>query len=295
VSILKRWMAGIAIAGACPLILVIGAGYLGFVHPAGDSFAVFRAQFAVLLLALAALVWLSGIRKFAALSATFALFAGIPLLIAYQQTGTTGGLTLYQKNMLYINDDLPGLAADIIATQPDFITLQEVSDANAALMDDLLSTYPTQHFCSFSRVGGAAVLSNHTSVPGSATCARGMAAIQVETGAGPVWLISIHLHWPWPYGQAAQVNELVPSIAAFDGPKIIGGDFNMVPWSSHMRRFVQASSAQFAQPVRGTYTGFGPLMHLPIDHVLTPAGGSTTVRPLLGADHLGLLVQFDLP
>ena len=283
------------IAGAFMLILVIAFGYLGGLHPAGDSFAVFRAQCAAVLLALAACAITLGLRKLAAFGAVIALVAGSPLLLAYQQSGRPGNLTLYQKNMLYINDDLPGLAADIIATQPDFITLQEVSDANAALMDDLLAAYPTQHYCSFSRVGGAAVLSHYAAVPGSATCARGMAAIQVETGAGPVWLISIHLHWPWPYGQAAQVNELVPTISAFDGPKIIGGDFNMVPWSSHMRRFADAGAVQFARPVRGTLPRFGPLVTLPIDHVLSPSGGTTTLRPLLGSDHLGLLVQFDLP
>lgn len=292
----RRLFTGLLGIAASVLVLLIAFGYMVALHPAGDSFAVFRTQLAALLLAVAALAFASRLRKLSAICAAVAMFAGLPLLVAYLQPGKPGSLTLYQKNLLFISDDLSGLATDIANQQPDFITLQEVSVPNQDVMKALLPSYPTQHLCPFARrIGGTAVLSTFPAVPGTATCVNGMTAIQLETGAGPVWLISIHLQWPWPYGQAEQVNDLLPAIAALQGPKIIGGDFNMVPWSGHMRRFADAGAVQLAQPVRGTYTQFGPLLHLPIDHVLTPAGGTTTLRPLLGSDHLGMLVRFDLP
>jgi len=73
-----------------------------------------------------------------------------------------------------------------------------------------------------------------------------MAAMKVKTPEGPVWLISIHLYWPYPYGQAEQVEKLVKHIAGLEGQKIIAGDFNMVPWSHTLEAFQHASDTHLA-------------------------------------------------
>jgi endonuclease/exonuclease/phosphatase (EEP) superfamily protein YafD len=280
---------------AVVLILLLGAGYGAALHPIGDSLAVFRAQGAVALLATAAVALPLSLRRLAGVSAVIAALAGAPLIRAYTQTGTPGSLTLYQKNLLFRNDDLDSLAADIAETRPDFITLQEVSTSNRPLLAALVQDYRTVQFCTASGIGGTAVLSRFPAISGTATCTARFAAVQVATDAGPLWLISIHLHWPWPYGQAAQVDDLAPRIAAMTGPKVIAGDFNMVPWSRNLRRIAAAGEVQFAHPIRGSYPQFGPALTLPSDHVLTPTGGTTSLRPLFGSDHHGLLVQFDLP
>ena len=37
------------------------------------------------------------------------------------------------------------------------------------------------------------------------------------------------------------------------------------------------------------------LLRLPVDHVLVPGGrGVSALRPLLGSDHFGVLLRFDL-
>jgi endonuclease/exonuclease/phosphatase (EEP) superfamily protein YafD len=218
-----------------------------------------------------------------------------PVASAYLRSGPSSGLVIYQKNLLFRDSDLAAIAADIVDAAPDFITLQEVSDRNRVLLDALAATYPTRQFCSLTRIGGTVALSRYPAIPGTATCVRGLSAVQVETDEGPLWVISVHLFWPWPYGQAPQVEELAALINRLDGPKIIGGDFNMVPWSHVMRQFADAGDVHMARPVRGTYAGFAPLLMLPIDHVLTPAGGLTELRPLFGSDHHGVLVRFGLP
>jgi endonuclease/exonuclease/phosphatase (EEP) superfamily protein YafD len=292
--VLLGFLRVIAVVMAVILITLQMGGYAGALHPIGDSLAVFRAQGAAGLLAMALFAWPVGLRTLAGLSGVIAAVTAAPLLLAYAQAGSPGEFTLYQKNLLFQNDDLPAMAADIGAASPAMITLQEVSVPNMALLEALSDTYPTQHFCNFSGVGGTAVLTRYPPVPGTETCAHGLTALQVTTEAGPVWLISIHQYWPWPYQQAAQNANLVGVIAGLTGPKVIGGDFNMVPWSHAMAGIAAAGDVRFAGPVRGTYRQFGPLLGLPIDHVLTPLGGTTELRPLAGSDHHGLLVRFAL-
>jgi endonuclease/exonuclease/phosphatase (EEP) superfamily protein YafD len=287
-----RWLIWLAVV---VLVLLLAAGFTGYWHPAGDSFGVFRAQGAAAMVACGALAAFLRMPKLGASVVILAASVSAPVLYAYLRSRTPGDLVLYQKNLLFRGADLAAIAADIAEAAPDFITLQEVSTRNRLLLGELREDYPTQQFCSFTGVGGTVAISKYPAIPGTAVCVRGLSAVQVAMDDGPLWVISIHLHWPWPYGQAAQVRELSALIAGMRGPKIIGGDFNMAPWSHAMRQIAEAGDVQFARPTRGSYAGFAPWLMLPIDHVLAPAGGQTELRPLLGSDHHGLLVRFGLP
>ena len=119
----------------------------------------------------------------------------------------------------------------------------------------------------------------------------GLAALQAEGPEGRVWLVALHIHWPWPYGQAAHLDRLVPVLERLDGPVLLAGDFNAVPWSVAVGRVVQAVGGRLAGPVRGTFPRFGPLLVLPIDHVIAPEGGTLDLRPLLGSDHRGVVAR----
>lgn len=276
------------------ILLLLGGG-MGGLHPAGDSLGVFRMPGAagVGLLALAALA--SGAQRLGALGLVMALLAAGPAgLEALSSTPARGDLRLYQKNLLFRNADLKALAADIRAAAPDAVTLQEVSGANKVLLADLAGSLPHQLWCPFASVGGTAVASRLPPVPDRTLCAPGLAAMQVQASAGRVWIVSIHLHWPWPHRQPEQVAELLPLIEGLEGPVVIGGDFNMVARSATLRRFARTARARLARPERGTYLGFAPLLRLPIDHVLSPGGGQIEVRPALGSDHLGLVASLSL-
>ena len=200
--------------------------------------------------------------------------------------------------MLYHANSPKRIIRDIRALQPDFITLQEVLGENRDMYFNLSRDMAAANLCKFSVVGDVAVLSRWPLVEGSQHCLGnlGAAAMQVATPDGPVWVIAVHLHWPFPHGQAAQVDLLAKEMEFLDGPVVLAGDFNMVPWSHTVARLETASGTKRAGPAIGTYDLIGPSVVLPIDHVLVPSGrGTLESRPLLGSDHLGLLLRFDLP
>ncbi len=291
-GVLKRFLRFCLTVAAGGVILLLALGYTGAFHPAGDSFAVFRPQIASAAAILSLGIWALGRRRLAGVMAILAGVAGLPIMLASTMTPPAGqGITLYQKNMLFINDDLAALQADIRTANPAVLTLQEVSDRNRPLLDALADILPYQMQCPFKAVGGTAIATHLPPTTAAQICEPGLSAMQVTGPDGPLWIVSIHLHWPWPFAQAAQVDALIPLLERLDGPMVIAGDFNMVPWSHTLHRFTAASRTVEAGPAQGTWPGFGPLAPLPIDHVMGPKGGSITLRPLAGSDHHGLLAD----
>ncbi|KMW59723.1 AP endonuclease family 1 domain protein [Candidatus Rhodobacter oscarellae] len=169
------------------------------------------------------------------------------------------------------------------------VTFQELSDRNKAILELLAKTYPHVHICDFSRWSDLAVLSRHPMRTGSQQCSprRGLAAAQVETDGGPIWVASIHLPWPYPYDQAARLRLIEPMLAKMDGPVVIGADLNMFPVTRPSRRIAQVSGTRELRPLRPTLFMRGRLPMF-IDHVYA-ASGRVERRPLLGSDHYGLV------
>lgn len=280
------------------LAAALAGGYGGALHPLGDSLAVFRLQIAGLLALACGAALALGARRAGALGLAVAFVAGAPILTA--MGGGVGAapapqLMLYQKNLLFRRGPPEPLLADIAAAEPDLLTFQEVSGANTAILAALAPGWPTQVICPFGTVGGVAVAARWPVVPGSERCEErlGLVSVRVETPAGPVTLASLHLHWPWPYDQAAQRDRLMPALAALEPPVVIGGDFNMVPWSHTLRQVQAATGTARAGRAWNSFPRFGPLVPLPIDHVLAPSGWSSLSqrRALLGSDHHGLLLR----
>jgi endonuclease/exonuclease/phosphatase (EEP) superfamily protein YafD len=229
--------------------------------------------------------------------------AVLPTALSYagpSQTapGTAGQdrRAVYQKNLMFRSPDLAAVVADIRASGADIVTLQEVSARNLPILDMLSDDFPSQHLCAYRGVGGPAVLSRWPLAETPPLCAGsgGMAALRLITPEGPLWAVSVHLHWPWPYRQPGQVADMLPVLLGLDGPIIVGGDFNMVPWGDSVRRIAEATRARRAGATVTTLSIQGGLLPLPIDHVLLPAGwtGRQEPRPELGSDHRGIVVAF---
>lgn len=286
-------------------LVVLGAGYLGQYHPAGDSLAVFRPQITLLILLLAVLLWLARARVWAVLGIAAAGLALGPIFWMSGALSASGGtgMSLYQKNMRFLVEDPTLLSADVLARRPDFLTLQEVSGANMAVFEPLDAVYQARQFCPFATVGGVAVASRWPMVAGSGFCAEadGLAAMQVMTPKGAVWVVSIHLHWPWPKSQPAHIARLSPILQRLaqddtGAPVVIGGDFNMVPWSAAMKRLTEVSATERIGPPHVTLTKMRGWMRVPIDHVLVSGGNGSVQRiERLGSDHFGLFARFALP
>lgn len=262
--------------------------FLGALRPVGDSLAVFRFGLCLCLLALAAAL---RARPLPALLVVGLACAGMASVLWYKlPQGAPGAITIYQKNLFHQNSDLMGVADDILATKPDFVTLQELSVANDALLDRLSTAYPHQHICRVTQRSGIAVLSQIKPV-GDGTCSRryGLAQITVDLPQGRHHVASVHLSWPFPGAQPRQIRHLIDDLEALAHPILLAGDFNMVPWSHALSDVAHASGTRHAGPARTTFLiGFVPIS---IDHVFAPGGGRSVTRPLLGSDHFGVLAK----
>lgn len=293
----RVWQQGIGIALGIAVLLLV-AGYLGFLHPMGDSLAVGRGLAAGAVLILAVLASFAGLRMAAFVSMLLALLTGAQVTLAYTWPGLPGRYSVYQKNILFRNADLAALEADIRAADPQVVLLQEVLPERQDFLDGLKDAYPHQLHCPGTAVGGEAILTRLTPVDGTMFCGPGLAAMQVIAGTDDkpdrFWLVSVHLHWPWPYRQSEQVELLLPILDKLQGPAVMAGDFNMVRWANSVTRLSEILGVRPAGPMEGSYIGITSLFPLPIDHVFATEGGRVSLRPALGSDHLGLLAEVEI-
>ncbi len=289
----RIWPQGIGIALGLAVLALVG-GYLGFLHPLGDSLSVGRGVAAAAVLILAVFASFAGLRMAAFVAMLLALLTGAQVLLAYTWPGVPGRYTLYQKNMLYRNAELSALEADIRAAEAQIVTLQEVSTPNLRMLANLKDLYPTQQLCPGGAVGGPAILTRLQPVPGTAFCGPNLAALQVTAGEDRFWVVSVHLHWPWPYNQADHVDLLIPILDRLEGQVVMAGDFNMVRWANSVTRLAEIVGTRPAGPTFGSYIGLTSLFPLPIDHIFATQGGKTVRRPALGSDHLGILAAVEI-
>ncbi|EKE45182.1 hypothetical protein OCGS_0877 [Oceaniovalibus guishaninsula JLT2003] len=278
-------------AGIAAILTLLLAGFGGRLHPAGDSLAVARIWLVV-----AGLIWIGAfvlrhaVRLRAALSLGAVLLAIAATTSAgwLQVAGRAVGPTVYQKNMSFRLRDTTALANDILALRPDIVTLQEIDDDNASLRQQISAALPSWHRCVSDTVGGEAI-ATHWPVLDRA-CGPGAAALRVQSPAGPLWIVSVHLHWPWPARQARQVADLLPWLETLDRPVIVAGDFNMVPWSWAVRSIARATGTARAGAPLHTFR-VRSVAPVAIDNILLPGGtGRAATRPPLGSDHWGLVV-----
>lgn len=221
-------------------------------------------------------------------------------------------ITLMQLNLNYRNRSHGAVAALVRRWAPDAIALQEVSRAAAPLLAALRADYPYQIVCPFSFVGGVAVLSKWPPTgPDSHACTARSGAVwlQVAGPTGPVTLVSAHLYWPFPWGQNAQVDQLVPLLEAAPRPILMGADLNAAPWSRTTARLAAAAGAPVSPGYRITisvalrrvfrgWPGPNVALGLPIDHLLADpafAFRGAVVGPRVGSDHLPLLARYAAP
>ncbi|WP_417209886.1 endonuclease/exonuclease/phosphatase family protein [Antarctobacter sp.] len=282
---------------AALLCLLALATWAGPLHPAGDTLSVLRVP--LLVLAALAVIWTSWPRHLRWPLGGLCLLGLAQVGAMKWQVPAAGEVSVYQKNLWYRNREADVLAADILAQAPDLVTLQELSSHNQHVLNILRPVYPHQHLCT-SRGWSVAVLSRHPVVPGSEMCSngRGLAGVQVALPQGPVWVLSVHLLWPWPHDQRPQAQRLEQMVAPLQGPIVMAGDFNMMPWGSDVRRLVRATGVRRAGPLSPTYwlnlLGWPFSIPLPLDQAYATGGGTAAVRPLLGSDHAGVLAKVRL-
>lgn len=271
--------------------------FAGALWPLGDSLAVFRVPLATLFAL--CLIWTNWPRRVRWPLAVLAMAAIAQIALPRWAVPELNDhdVTLYQQNLLFSRRHDADWLAELATRRPDIITLQEVSGRNMALLDFLKTDYPTQAVCHFATVGGVAVLSHFPSAEAEPICVEqdGLVAVRLETPQGPLWAASLHLHWPWPYEQAEQVDRLLPTLERLTGPVVLGGDFNAVGWSQSVRRIARSMQAARLPHAGPSFVLPRIAMPVTIDHVLTNTGPSTAISlPRHGSDHFGIFAKVSL-
>lgn len=290
---MRRGRAKTAVAVLLVLgLALLAATYGGPWHPAGDSLSVGRPYLAALLLALG-LLWRGRVGWLAVAGGVVAL---APMVWAAAVADRpTAGVTIYQKNLLFALPDPSAIIADIRSAAPDVVLLAELGNRNLAIPQALTDILPHQAICPAHAVGAVAILSRWPMVDEDCRKGQGAVAARVVTPGGPLTVAALHLHWPWPFGQAAQVDRLLPWLEALPRPAVVGGDFNSVPAAQVVRHIADATGTRRAGPLRPSFF-LKSVLPVTIDHVLTPAGlrARSEMRPDLGSDHRGQIVTLEM-
>ena len=122
----------------------------------------------------------------------------------------------------------------------------------------------------------------------------------------PLDIISVHLAWPWPFGQNLQLDELENGAFRNDlehnfSERIVAGDFNSVTWSNTVSRIERLTGTRHISGIGPTWLSYSfparlrPYLGLPIDQILL----SEDIEPIsvkrlsfFGSDHLPVLTEF---
>lgn len=296
-----------AIVVSVPLIL----GFFGRLHPALDSLAHFRAHLAILL-GLFALplvmgpLWLNGVVALGLAIAAFATTYGATSSISSAQASdNASGAPIYRLLQLNVhprNQTPDEVIALIRRTNPDFLALQEVAGQWPEKLDAIREAYPYDIRC---QSGSAAFFSRHPLVGGTqAECkANGdLAVATLDLDGRRLDVGSIHLKWPWPKRQPAQIEAMAPDLAVIGPTAILAGDLNATPWSKAAIDVAASSGMTRVERVGPTWIfrawpRFLVRFGLPIDQVMSKGAvrvKSARTLESVGSDHLPTLIEFSI-
>ena len=283
-------MRGLLLVVASAAALLVLIGFLGQFHRGADSVSIARPLFGLVCL-LAAFIARSLLMRLVFATTALVAFSTVVVFFLPQEPG--GDIRVYSKNLWYGNTDIKAVVTDIEASDVEVVMLQEISPRNDAVLKLLVSGFPHQHFCQFPGWNGIALVSRYP-FAGDPICSnlRAVLVVPIWVDNKRIWVVSAHMPWPWPY-HSAEIEKATETILSdLDGPVVIGGDFNLVPWSGRVGRITSITNTQVAGPVRPTF--YLRNIPLPIDLIMAPGGGSAETRPLLGSDHAGVVADLKL-
>jgi endonuclease/exonuclease/phosphatase (EEP) superfamily protein YafD len=316
-------VAFVAMLG-CSVALV--AGFFGTLHPAFDSFAHFRVHLAVLMALCALPLLATSFRLQAATALLFAVAAFAttsnalpvprlwPVQAAYEanpddQTVYPGDQPVYrllQMNLRFNNPTPKKVLSLIGRTNPDVITLDEVSEMWTTELGYIASAYPYRILCPYPNgVFGVALLSRRPFAAGTQPrCDRrgAMAIATVDFGGTDVDVAAMHLTWPWPRNQSRQIGGLQEELASLGETSILACDCNAAPWSAAVRRVADLGKLTVVPSPGPTWLyiklpDFLRFAGLSIDQVFSK--GAVLIHSVsrlegTGSDHLPVMVEFSL-
>lgn len=304
----------VAVLGTVPLVI----GFFGDVHPAFDTFSHIRAHLSVALLLCSLLLLLTGLRREAILLCLFCLlsFATTIEAIHNQLSGfkppeaaktIEPTYRLVQLNLLYDHPEPQRVLQMIGRQNPDVITYQEASRYWEPWLKILEGRYPYHLLCKdYPASWGVGILSRRPFVEDAERLCVGdgvLAAVPIDFGGQVATIASLHLSWPWPKEQPAQLDQIEPYLRAIKHPLIIAGDYNATRWSHALERMTRASDTYDVGGLGATWMlkylpiSWAKWLGVQIDHLMVSSDVRVAEAKTLeeaGSDHLPLWLQFSL-
>jgi endonuclease/exonuclease/phosphatase (EEP) superfamily protein YafD len=305
----KNIRTAVAIAAAFTGFFILFS-FLAPWYPMADSMAHFRFHLTAVMLLTTVLLMVIHEWRPAGLAAVVTAAGIVGMAPAFPDRGSAGGgdvqtITIVQLNLSFRNTTPDAVADFIRGEQADIVTLQEVTAKTGRVIDILADDYPFRVLCSATRAGGQAILSRLPRAPGQSkgcTEGEGMAWMRVMAGGQPVSVASLHLHWPYPFGQGRQIDRLEDYLQGLPRPVLLAGDFNAAPWSHAVDRISQATDTTVAGGLRFSFdirvNSWAPPIAMPIDHILLPRDMTpldVRLGPGPGSDHLSIVAKVSLP
>jgi len=274
----------------------------------------FRAQYA-LALALAGSILMIGRRwGWAAIFAIAALLDAGPLLprlstgAEAQASADRPVLRAMLANVNSANRDYPRIRAALLAQQPDFAVLLEVTPWLFDRLADLADRYPHRIAAPQEDNFGIALLSRRPFLRADIVQLGppGLPSIRAEFQIDGGRLILLGTHPLPPIGpelardRNEQLTKLAEVARSTPQPLLLLGDLNISPWSPFFERLLADSGLRDSGDGRGiqpTWPVRWPPLWIPIDHALHSAGIRVLRRatgPDLGSDHYPVIVDFQV-
>ncbi len=290
----------------------------GPLHWIADLGSHFRFFYAIASLVLGGLLFSFRHRRLALLAAVLCGWHTLrpPGLVEYAFTGKpqaaaqgTRTHSLISFNLLYRNTRFDEIRAALEAEDPDLLLLLEASPAAAAALKPFATRYPHQLQKLHDHPFGIWFLSKwplrDARIITPARDEDETVVADIELSAQRLRFVGAHPIPPmgrasWST-QARQMQAYSAMLAeAPTAPRMLAGDLNATPFSSHFQKLLRDASLRDAAlgcGFRPTWSPFWPLPGIAIDHVLV----SDAVRihqhqigPELGSDHRWVKVVFSL-
>lgn len=314
-----RLLPSLLLLASALISLPLVAGFFNRFHPAFDSFAHFRLHLAALLGVTALALLVTRFRRegavalllaggaFAATPGTFVRDLIAPEAMAEARPVDRAVYRMLHVNARFDNAQPERLLSLIGRLRPDVVTVNEVSTMWREKLGIISYAYPNAIVCdAHGVVGGVAILSRRPFVKGRAPrCADdgALAVARIDFSGQAADIAALHLHWPWPFGQPAQLLRLTPALAELSPAALLSGDFNATRWSVAVDRVARDGRLRLAGPGSATWLShmFSPALRrtigLGIDHVM--AGADLAVHSVetvddVASDHLPVLTEFSL-
>ena len=310
---MRRNLVGAAVTA--PLTLAVGIGCvvtaLGFLdgraYP-GELLSLFRLQFVVAALALAALAALARRRRL-----VVAALALVAFNVAGLLPGLTGGsrpdperpqLRLLLANVSYRSDDYAALVGLAARERPHVIGLTELTPAWAAGIAAGLAGYPYRIL--HPRAGSYGI-GLYSRIPVRDTrivhpSGEWPAVVRATVGVEGSTVELFVLHGPsggsrtGAARQRAFVRSLGTLVRDAGDAALVCGDLNATPWNRPYQELRDRGGLERDDPWRPfewTYPVWNTLLRVPIDGCLAGRALSVSSRtgPRIGSDHLPVLAE----